>query len=378
MSVLMLNNFPTDCPFNEKGPFISLYLTTHNHSNESKNDRIVLKNLIAEAKDKLVKDYNKIEIEEFLDPLYTLEKESPFWSFNQAGLAIFLNEKNCYIYRLPFEITNQVSYSERLNFKPLIRMFQNLVHFYILALNRDYFKLYEVNGKSIETIKLDPSVLVKAKDVIGDQRTENFSTVGGFSAPGVQGMTHGHGGKKDDIDIDTEKYIRYVEQTVHTHLTKDKPLPIVLVSLPKTHILYRKINKNKYLYEKGIIKSPDSMTNEELLEECTKLIENVFEEELKRMSDSARKSIELSKASEDIHQIVKSIKSNQVETLFLIDDRKLYGYVDWENQTVDVNKKSDVDIFEEFAEKVILSGNRIYVVDKEWLKVGSGILAQFR
>lgn len=377
MSVLMLNNFPTDCPFNEKGPFISLFLTTHIHSQESKNDRIVFKNLITQAKEKLIADYNKIEIEEFLDPLYTLEKESPFWSFNQAGLAIFLNEKNCYIYRLPFEINNQITYSDRINFKPLIRMFQNIVHFYILALNRDYFKLYEVNGKSIEPIKLDPSILVKAKDVIGDQRTEKFNTVGGFSTPGVQGITHGHGGKKDDIDIDTEKYVRYVEQTVHIHLTKDKPLPIVLVSLPKTHILYRKINKNKYLYEKGVIKSPDSMTNEELLEECTKLIENVFADELKRLTDRARKSIELSKASEDIHQIVKSIKSKQVETLFLIDDRKLYGYVDWEKQTVEVNKKSDTDIFEEFAEKIILDGKQIYVVDKDWLKVGSGILAQF-
>jgi len=63
--------------------------------------------------------------------------------------------------------------------------------------------------------------------------------------------------------------------------------------------------------------------------------------------------------------------------LFLIDDRKLYGYVDWENQTVEVNKKSETDIFEEFAEKVILSGKQIYVVDKDWLKVQSGILAQF-
>jgi hypothetical protein len=257
-------------------------------------------------------------------------------------------------------------------------MYQNMVHFYILALNRDYFKLYEVNGKSIEPIKLDPSVLIKAKDVIGDQRTENFSTVGGFSAPGVQGMTHGHGGKKDDIDIDTEKYLRYVEQTVHTHLTKDKPHPIVLISLPKTHILYRKLNKNKYLFEKGIIKSPDSMTDEEMLEESTKLIENLFVDELRKMTENARKSIELSKASEDVHQIVKVIKTNQIERLFLIDDHKLYGYVDWDAQTVEVNKKSDVDILEELAEKTILAGKPIYIVDKDWLKVGSGILAQYR
>lgn len=373
----MLNNFPNDCPFNEKGPFISLYLTTHHHPSESKKDRIVFKNLIAEVKDKLVADYNKLEIEEFLDPLYQLEQESPFWSFNHAGLAIFVNKKNCYIYRLPHEVTNRVSYSDKINFKPLIRIYQNIVHYNVLALNRDFFKLYEINGKSIEEVQLDSSIMIKAKDVIGDQRTESFNTVGGYSTPGKQAMMHGHGGKKEDIDIDTEKYLRYVDQTVYNELTKHKALPIVLISLPKTHILYRKLNKNKYLYEKGIIKSPDSMTNDEILEETYKLIEPYFMDELRRLTDNARKSIEISKASEDVHQIVKAIKSNQIETLFLLEDRKLYGYVDWENQTVEPNNKSELDILEELAEKTIVQGHQVYIVDKEWLKVGSGILAQF-
>jgi hypothetical protein len=132
------------------------------------------------------------------------------------------------------------------------------------------------------------------------------------------------------------------------------------------------------LFEKGIIKSPDSMTDEEMLEESTKLIENLFVDELRKMTENARKSIELSKASEDVHQIVKVIKTNQIERLFLIDDHKLYGYVDWDAQTVEVNKKSDVDILEELAEKTILAGKPIYIVDKDWLKVGSGILAQYR
>ena len=160
MSVFMLNNFPEDCPFNEKGPFISLYLSTSNLPQESKKDRIVFKNLIAQAKDKLVTDYNKIEIEKFLEPLYQLEKESIFWSFNQKGLAIFLNEKNCYIYKLPYSVDNHVSYGDKITFKPLIRLSQNIIHYYVLALNRDYFKVYEVNGKTIIQVQFDPSVLI--------------------------------------------------------------------------------------------------------------------------------------------------------------------------------------------------------------------------
>ena len=378
MSVFMLNNFPEDCPFNEKGPFISLYLSTSNLPQESKKDRAVFKNLIAQAKDKLVTDYNKIEIEKFLEPLYQLEKESIFWSFNQKGLAIFLNEKNCYTYKLPYSVDNHVNYGDKITFKPLIRLSQNIIHYYVLALNRDYFKVYEVNGKTIIQVQFDPSVLIKAKDVIGDQRTEDISTIGGYSSYGRQGITHGRGGKKDDIDIDTEKYIRYVEHTLYEELTKKKALPIILISLPKTHIHYRQINKNKDLYDKGIIKSPDSMTDEEILEETYGLIENYFMDELKMKIDKARKSVELSRASQDVHEIIKVIKSNQIDVLYIQDDRKLYGFVDWDNQTIDVNRKSDIDIHEELAEKTIMLGHKVFSVSKDILNVGSGILAQYR
>ena len=46
MSVFKPNNFPDDCPFNEAGSFISLYLKTYNHPLESKKDRIEFMNLI--------------------------------------------------------------------------------------------------------------------------------------------------------------------------------------------------------------------------------------------------------------------------------------------------------------------------------------------
>lgn len=377
MSVFVLNNFPDDCPFNEIGPFISLYLTTHNHPLESKKDRIEFKKLIAQAKDKLVKDYNKLEIEEFVKPLNNLEQDSLFWSYNQKGLAIFTNKKNCYIYKLPFEVEQYISYSEKINFKPLIRLSQNIIHYYVLALDRDNFNVYEVYGKNINPIQFDPSVKIKAKDVIGDQRTEDISTIGGYSSYGRQGITHGRGGKKDDIDIDTEKYLRYVENTIYEHLSKIKPLPIVLISLHKTYIHYRNLNKNKDLFEKGIMKSPESMTEDEILNETYSLIENYFVDKLKTKISNVFKSVEMSKASNDIHEIVKAIHSKQIQELYIQDGHKLYGYVDWENQTIEVNRKSDLDIYEELAEKTILLGRKVYCVSKDVLNVGSGILAQY-
>ncbi|MHB8097854.1 MAG: hypothetical protein ACYDEI_09415, partial [Erysipelotrichaceae bacterium] len=71
------------------------------------------------------------------------------------------------------------------------------------------------------------------------------------------------------------------------------------------------------------------------------------------------------------------IQSNKIDERYLQDDRKLYGFVDWENQTIQVNRKSELDIYEELAEKTIMNGHKVYCVSKYVLNVGSGILAQY-
>ena len=282
MSVFMLKNFPSDCPFNAEGPFINLFMTTHSQAPENKQDSIVFKNLIAKAKDKLSLDYKPMEVERFIQPLEELERETPFWSYDHAGLAIFVNRENCYVYRLPEIVRNQVVISENINFKPLIRMFQSVIHYYVLALSRERFKVYEVYHKSIEEVHFDKDILILAKDVIGDQRSEPYTSVGGFSTPGAQAMLHGHGGKKEDIDIDTEKYFRYVDQTIYDLLSKEKAIPIVLVTLHKNQMTFRKVSKNKDLFEEAVVMSMEDLSDQEFYQMTIKVIEPFFNEQLKR------------------------------------------------------------------------------------------------
>jgi hypothetical protein len=53
-----------------------------------------------------------MEVERFIQPLGELERETLFWSYNHAALAIFVNRENCYVYRLPEIVRNQVVISE--------------------------------------------------------------------------------------------------------------------------------------------------------------------------------------------------------------------------------------------------------------------------
>ena len=377
MSVLMLKNFPYDCPFNEKGPFISLFMATHSHAPENKQDSIVFKNLIAKAKDKLEVDYKPREIELFIKPLEQLERETPFWTYNHAGLAVFVNRENCYVYRLPETIKDQVILSDSLSVKPLIRMFQSIIHYYVLALSRENFKVFEVYHNSIDEVHFGEDVLIRAKDVIGDQRTEPYTSVGGYSTPSAQAMLHGHGGKKEEIDIDTEKYFRYVDQTIYDHLSKDKPIPIVLVTLQKNQMTYRKVSKNKNLFDEAVVMSMEDRSKQELFEETLKRIEPYFNEQLMRQTAKVVQSIELGQASDNLEHIVKAIKNKEVKNLYLVENKRIFGTVDWDNQSVLLSQKSETDVLEELAEHAIRAHVKVFSVPKDWLKVPNGILVEY-
>ncbi len=377
MSVFMLKNFPYDCPFNEKGPFINLFMATHTQAPENKQDSIVFKNLIYKAKDKLSLDFKPMEVERFIQPLEELERETPFWSYNQAGLALFVNRENCYVYRLPESVRNQVILSENINFKPLIRMFQSVIHYYVLALSRERFKVYEVYHKSIEEVHFDEDVLILAKDVIGDQRSEPYTSVGGFSTPGTQAMLHGHGGKKEDIDIDTEKYFRYVDQTIYEHLSKEKAIPIVLVTLHKNQMTFRKVSKNKHLFSEAVVMSMEDLSKQDLYQETIKVIEPYFNELLKHQTAKVNQSIELGRASDNLEHIIKAILNKEVKNLYLVNDKRIYGTVDWIDQSVKLNQSVDTDVLEELAEQALQAKAKVYSVPKDWLNTSNGILVEY-
>jgi hypothetical protein len=202
-------------------------------------------------------------------------------------------------------------------------------------------------------------------------------SIGGFGQSGTQAMLHGHGGKKEEIDIDTEKYFRYVDQTIYDHLSKDKAIPIVLVTLHKNQMTYRKVSKNKQLYNEGVVMSVEDLSKQELYQETIKLIEPYFNEQLKRQTAKVAQSIELGRASDNLDHIIKAIVNKEVKNLYLIDSKRIYGTVDWDKQEVVIDQSIDSDVLEELAEQALQAKAKVYSVPKDWLETKNGILVEY-
>jgi len=190
-------------------------------------------------------------------------------------------------------------------------------------------------------------------------------------------MLHGHGGKKEEIDIDTEKYFRYVDQMIYDLLSKEKAIPIVLVTLQKNQMTFRKVSKNKYLFNEAVVMSMEDLSKQELYKETIKIIEPYFNEQLKRQTAKVAQSIELGRASDKFDHIVKAILNKEVKNLYLANDKRIYGSVDWKNQNVKLNRGVDTDILEEIAEQALQVKAKVYSVPKDWLNTSNGILVEY-
>lgn len=92
--------------------------------------------------------------------------------------------------------------------KPLIRILQSADRYQVLGLSQQEIRLFEGNRDAMDEIELHQDVPRKLTDALGEELTDSHLTVA--SSGGIGGsqssMHHGHGGKKAEVDKDTERF----------------------------------------------------------------------------------------------------------------------------------------------------------------------------
>ncbi len=72
---------------------------------------------------------------------------------------------------------------------------------------------------SLIELALPPGVPKNIKEALGDELTDKHQAVASYGGVGSGGsdMRHGHGGKADEVDIDAERFFRFVAKTINDH-----------------------------------------------------------------------------------------------------------------------------------------------------------------
>lgn len=369
-------------------PSISMYLPTHRCHPENLQDPIVYRNLVRSVEQSLAANYDTQDHQPLLDRFSALAHDTNFWNHRTDGLAILGSSAIFQMFDLQRPVKELAVVADSFHVKPLIRMMQATDRYQVLGLNRHQAKLYEGNRDALDEIDLADAVPKNIEEALGKELTEPHLTAASYggaggpgSAHGEPSMLHGHGGKKDEVDIDNERFFRAIDRAILEHHSRPSGLPLLLAALPEHHALFRKVSHNPFLLAEGVNYDPTSISAVRLCQEAWAAIEPQYLQKLERLNDDFQLAESKQLGSTDLSDIAQALIAGRVSKLMIESGRQMAGRVDSTTGMIEFGELDHPrvdDLLDDLAELTIKMGGEVIVVPAERSGTATGAAAIYR
>lgn len=381
-------SFEALAPFLERqeGPCLSLYQATHRSHPDNAQDPIRFKNLVKELEHSLSQSYSKSESEALLAPFHRLANDETFWQHTLDGLAILAKKDIFQVFKLQRSTPDFAVVADSFHIKPLLRQTQTLDRFQVLCVNRHAVELFEGNRDVLDHIVLDDEFPATLEQALGEEREAGSLSIASYRLGAASrtstAMFHGHGGRAEAVEVDTERFFRVVDRAIIEQVTKHSNLPIVLVTLPEYQGIFRKISHNSHLLKEGVNVDPSALSVDDLRQRAWGVVEPVAQERVANSISQFKKAHGTGLASDNIQSIVRAILDGRVETLMISADQRIAGRVDREEKQVEFLDNFDAtdaeDVLDDLAEMVIRRSGKLMVLPEDVMPTDTGIAAIYR
>lgn len=135
-------------------PALSILLPTHRTSPDNKQDPIVVKNLVSEAKTRLGEEYSQRELEPLLKNLDNLV-ETIDYSYGLCGLALYVSHDFAKLYYLAFPVQARVVIDKTFATRDLVYGLHRQLQYWVLLLSRGSSRLLAGTGDILEEVEDD-------------------------------------------------------------------------------------------------------------------------------------------------------------------------------------------------------------------------------
>lgn len=368
-------------------PCISLYQPTHRHHPDNQQDPIRYRNLLAEMENSLRQKFPTREARTLLEKFQALARDDLFWNHRTDGLAILSSPGNFQIFELQRPVRELLVVADNFHTKPLLRVLQSADRYQILALNRHEAKLYEGNRYALDPVELTnlPATITEA---LGEELTEQHLTVASYGAGaaraaggGATPSIHAHGDKKDEVDIDRDRFFRVIDRGILEHHSRPSGLPLMLATLTEYHAPFRAVSQNPFLMAHGIMMNPDALSLDALRATAWEIVEPVYLDRLSKLVESYRIACSRQMGSDDLAQVAQAVTAGRVGTLLVEDDRQIPGKIDRATGLIQPGNLSNPevgDVLDDLAETVLRMKGEVVVVPAERMPSTTGAAATYR
>jgi hypothetical protein len=364
-------------------PCLSLYQPTHRRSPENQQDPIRFRNLVKELENSLRQKYPAIETRLLVGPFEGLARDHAFWNHTLDGLAVLGGPSLFRVFRLQRPVAELAVVADSFHTKPLRRFLQSVGRYQVLGLSLQKIQLFEGNRDTLDEIDPAPEVPRTITEALGAELTEPHQTVASYGGVGGDStpMYHSQGGKKDEADIDAERFFRAVDRAVLDHHSRPSGLPLILAALPEHHHLFHKVSHNPFLMAGGLTINPDVLPIDELRERAWQVVEPQYQARLAAMADEFAVAKSNGLGSDDLAQVAQAAAAGRVATLLIEADRQIAGRLDGSTGRVEVADLSHPqvdDLLDNLCELVGKMGGRVMVMPAEQMPGRTGLAAAYR
>ena len=364
----------TDLLRDGAGPHLSIYLPTHRRHPEWKQDPVRYRDLLGRAAELLRARYQPGEIDSFLEPLRSLERDGD-WEHALDGLALFRSRDSMTMYRLPMPVPELVVVAETYHTKPLLRFLSSNGRYLVLAISQKAVSLYEGTSFGAGPVNLHgvPTSLREAVGVLDDKP---------FAGQYVAGAVyHGNGPGKEIRKEELLQFFRKVDRGLHDYL-RDERVPLLLASVKYYHPIYATANRYPGLLEEHLAGNYERATPERIHAEAWPIVSKVFEARVSTCADRYRRRSGNGLASDRLEEVAAAAVTGRVQCLLVPEEESVRGVLDRVTGAIRRQERrqdtNDADVLDDIAEEAFKRGAEVYVVPRASMPAPGPLAALYR
>lgn len=391
-------------------PCLSIYLPTHRTVPDSITDRPAFVHLVESLELSLDGVRSRDVIEGLLHPLRLLADDGWLWRHTRDGLAVLAAGGRARVFLLQRPVAPLAVARPRFHTMPLIRAVTSLERFNVLALTSRSARVlsgcvwHDPRGDVVE--RLDPVRLmatpggdaveeVVRADAVSEEVVEPHRVRRGMGPAGRSGTAVVHGGfgsRHDDVDRDTEVFLRLVSTLMHEQVTHGSDLPLVLVAPARLAAVYRGLTHEPRLLDEGVDRDPHLLAATEIAAAVVPVFTHARAARVAAEVQAFERARARGRGGDMLADVARAAVAGRVATLLVEADRLQTGGFDRRTGAVEVDGRAvgDLsrtgddpamdreDVIGAVAETAFAKGGTVITLPRGEMPTQSGVAAIYR
>jgi len=324
-------------------PCVTITLPTHRTFPEKlKKDPVLLKDLMKEAKDRLLQEMNKKEAEEIYSKLENLAAQIDH-QYNTEGLVLFVSPSVSDYFRLPVSPKPLTVVDGSFEIRDILRALHKTDYYYAMVLTKSKVRLFAGIGKQIEEVN-----------------------DGGFPLePNFSEKKIIDSGTAQEVENKLKEFFNRADKLFWEIYKNNKSGHLIIFGDAKNIGYYKKVADRPQLIIGAVEGSYDDPKVNDLAEKAQNIVEQYLTERRKEMIVELEKAFKERLAVSGIDEVYRAAQEARGRLLFVEESYQQAAKIEDNNLILDVDPKAPGvidDLVDDIVETVLQFGGQVVFV----------------